>query len=497
MGPVPAAKKVAIEMPADEVRQAVESFLTASAAPALIESGLAPFALGPESFRLSLDRGLLIEAWDETRTLARRLTRVIETRPGQLLLGTRRFGGLDGELTLLDQARPQTTVRLQKAAREVLEAQFGRWLARQFAGWRVKEISSGGDLSNTLSGASPRALVERDGRRWAALAAGPAHASEALTQGILWYDYLRRRDHTLPDGLALFLPVGATSNTLLRLKHLRLRCALFHYDETGFEAAVDADDQGNLESRLEPWSGGMPPAAAPWLKRLAEVEDVEVIQTAPGCFSLRVRGLEFARYDGGEFRLGIERQHRPDSYASVEALARELAAVRRPDAPRHAWQRRAPEAWMESVLRRQIGVVEAGLRDGPVYGQVPTLAGLERACLDLLAVDLTGRLAVIELKATEDPHLPLQALDYWIRVRHHAEAGDFGRQGYFPGIELRPVAPRLFLVAPALQFHPTTETVLAYFAPHVPVSRVGLGVEWQRNPRVVLRVEGAGRAGWH
>ena len=37
--------------------------------------------------------------------------------------------------------------------------------------------------------------------------------------------------------------------------------------------------------------------------------------------------------------------------------------------------------------------------------------------LDLLTLDRNGRLTVIELKADEDLHLPLQALDYWIRVR--------------------------------------------------------------------------------
>ena len=37
--------------------------------------------------------------------------------------------------------------------------------------------------------------------------------------------------------------------------------------------------------------------------------------------------------------------------------------------------------------------------------------------LDLLTLDRNARLVVLELKADEDLHLPLQALDYWIRVR--------------------------------------------------------------------------------
>ena len=500
MGPVSAAKKAALPSSIAALREAIEGFLAAARVPVLVEPGESPFALAPGRFRLSQHGDdLLIETWDTTRTLARHLPRMLDSRTGQLTFATRKFGGRSGELTLLDQDRPQAAPRLQKAQREVLEAQFERWLGRQYPGWTLKQVSCGGDLENTLSSACPRALIARGALRWAALAAGPTHAAVALTHGILWLDYLRRRDHAPVEGLILFLPVGATSDTLLRLNHLRLRCELFHYDETGFEARVDPADRGNLVSQLDPWTGSAPAHSAEWMRRLALIDDVEIIAVGAAAFSLRVRGLEFARCQNGEFLAGIDRPRRPDGYASVEDLARELAGVRRPGspAPRHPWLRRNPEAWMESVLRRQIGVVDAGLLDAPVYGQVPTLAGLERACLDLLAIDFSGRLAVIELKATEDPHLPLQALDYWIRVRHHAEGGDFHRCGYFPGLDVRPVAPRLFLVAPALHFHPTTETVLAYFDPQIPVSRLGLGVEWQRNPRVVLRVEGAGRAGWH
>ena len=87
---------------------------------------------------------------------------------------------------------------------------------------------------------------------------------------------------------------------------------------------------------------------------------------------------------------------------------------------------------------------------------MPAFAGGERGILDLLAVDHAGRLAVVELKASADLHLPLQALDYWIRVKWHLDRGEFGRAGYFPGIELRPEPPRLLLVAPSLEFHPTT-----------------------------------------
>jgi len=60
-------------------------------------------------------------------------------------------------------------------------------------------------------------------------------------------------------------------------------------------------------------------------------------------------------------------------------------------------------------------------------------------------------------------------------------------------VALSPAPPRLLLIAPALAFHPTTETILRYFRPEVEVERIGLGLEWRRELRVVFRARGAER----
>ena len=111
-----------------------------------------------------------------------------------------------------------------------------------------------------------------------------------------------------------------------------------------------------------------------------------------------------------------------------------------------------------------------------VYSQVPAIAGAsDHGLLDLLGVTADGRLAVIELKVDDDLHLALQGLDYWIRVRQHhlhtadvtTGLGEFQRHGYFRGVELLPLPPRLYLVAPSLHIHPATETILRYLSPRV------------------------------
>ena len=71
---------------------------------------------------------------------------------------------------------------------------------------------------------------------------------------------------------------------------------------------------------------------------------------------------------------------------------------------------------------------------------------------------------MIELKVDQDIHLPLQALDYWMRVKWHLDRGEIAGSGHFTGIPLAAEAPRLLLVAPALEFHPSNETVLGFFS---------------------------------
>ena len=188
-------------------------------------------------------------------------------------------------------------------------------------------------------------------------------------------------------------------------------------------------------------------------------------------------------------------EENPPEIASVPFLERaaELARFRTPDAAdrNHPLYRQQPEAWLESQVRAHIQQVHAALLPDPIYNQVPAFAGGDRGVMDLVAVDYAGRLAVLELKATADLHLPFQALDYWMRVKWHLDRNEFSRFGYFPGIALSKQPPRLLLVSPALEFHSTTETILSFFSPDVDVERVGVGLEWRRRLEIMFRLRGA------
>jgi hypothetical protein len=205
-----------------------------------------------------------------------------------------------------------------------------------------------------------------------------------------------------------------------------------------------------------------------------------------------VHGLEFARIGNDKLVYGLDRKHtlRTQAHvAEVQDLAKGLARVRSTDAAdrQNPLYTRHPEAWLESQVRAELETIDASLLAAPVYGQVPEMAAGTRGILDLLAVDRAGRLVVVELKASQDLHLPLQVLDYWMRVKWHLDRGELTERGYFPGIPLSAAPPRLILVAPALEWHPANETVLKYLDPAVDVTRVGIGLKWRRGIEVMFR----------
>lgn len=142
---------------------------------------------------------------------------------------------------------------------------------------------------------------------------------------------------------------------------------------------------------------------------------------------------------------------------------------------------------MESLVREDVARVDTVLDGRFVYSQVFATTAGEHGILDLLTVTRSGRLAIIELKASEHIHLPFQAADYWLRVRKHLERGEISRYGYFPGVELRQVPPLVYLVAPTLRFHPSTDELLKFLTPELEVMRVGLAESWRGGLRVVLR----------
>jgi hypothetical protein len=227
---------------------------------------------------------------------------------------------------------------------------------------------------------------------------------------------------------------------------------------------------------------------------------------------LLLYGLEFARVHHGVAAGSFARENEISFGAGAnetplteenEELARELFArlfqSRYPDGSHvDPLFRLQPERWLESRVRSEISDLLPGIRPDLIYSQVPALSSGDRGMLDLLTLDRKGQLVVIELKANEDLHLPLQALDYWIRVRAlnadrrsvsagGRQASAFEREGYFEGAEVSPLEPRLLLIAPALRIHPANESILRYLSTLVEWDLLAVGEHWRRDLGVVFR----------
>jgi hypothetical protein len=480
---------------------AIERFVRDSRQPVLFEPGDDPLPVTPETFSLTA-RGIVVtvECWNNTKNLVRRIRGIRTERRGRLEVEIERFGTLAGTLTLLDLADPSNRDADRRGARLKYRERFRSSLQRQFAGYRVAELSTEQDLQHTLSPSFPRALLRRGTSGIAAVGASEDAFSpnDALSFGLIWLDHLRRRDpKTSINTLAIFLPSGFESTTCHRVRHLNPNAAqyLIFVHQGNDEAQVNPLDYQNFDTRLPIAMQALSGASRrtlEWVDRLLAIEGVERRDRPDGSVSLAVRGLEFARVAGDELLFGLDRKHAAGSDSHLqetERIAQELARMR----SFHALDRANPiymrhsEAWLESQVRAHIETLDAMIYPHPLYGQVPQFAAGERGIIDLLGVDRDGRLAVIELKASEDIHLPLQALDYWMRVKWHLDRGEFAGRGYFPGIGLSHAAPRLLLVAPSIEYHPTNETILKYFSAEVPVERVGVGLEWRKELRVMFR----------
>jgi hypothetical protein len=493
------------------IPEANTAFVAAAKSPTLLEPGEDPFPITRDNFVLSgSGTRPTLECWTTSnyapaRNLVRRIVGIRAVSRAKLQLETERFGGQKGSLSLIDAASPHNATASRQGSRLKYREVFRLSLKRQFPDWRIVELSTEQDLEHSLSPVYPRAFLRKGNAGLAAIGAAEDcfDPDGVLSFGLIWLDYLRKREAKVTvGGLALFLPIGRESNTCHRVRYLNPQLAkytVFAYGSGITEELVDPAAYTNFETRLHPFQ------AASFRARQLDLDDAaDCISLPDGSTSLRVHGVEFARHivgshdstsspNEGKLLYGLERKRAAGSanFPEIEALSRGLARLRNFDSTDRSNRLylRQPEAWLESQVRTHLDRVDATLRTTSIYEQAPQYAAGDRSILDLLAVDYDGRLCVVEIKASQDIHLPLQALDYWMRVKWHLERGEFSRNGYFPGITLRNNdAPRLLLVAPAIEFHPSNETILRFFSSQVTVQRIGIGLEWRRDLRVMFRM---------
>jgi hypothetical protein len=445
----------------------------------------------------------LLHLWSAQRNQFCRVIRILQEDPDRLVVEVKRFGrARPVKLEFIAARKDPAAARL---TREQFRTRFRDFLCEQFPDETVTSLSAAPDLEHSLSGSYVRGLTRSGSQDWAVLAAAPDEGTAVcdglLTFGLLWLHRARHLASSGPvAGLRLFFPPGMGQATAHRVAALAPDVAVKLYEyvpETGRAREVDPLDAGNVQSWLVPRreTENLLSAADPFLKPLLS-RSPGAIQPhiVPGAnyVEVRYRGLAFARWqaDGVLFGLGDNlKLLTPARQQAFDKLLNDFDTHRSPlaSSTTHRLFRAQPERWLESLIAADPSRVDAHLDTRFIYAQVPAVSIGDRGIMDLVGVTRDGRLTILELKAQEDIHMPLQAVDYWLRVRWHHSREDFSRYGYFPGVTLDPRPPRLLLIAPSLRFHPATDVILRSLHPQIEIERIGLSESWRRGLKVVLR----------
>lgn len=491
----------------------LEEFLSGSTEAVVLEDGEVVFDLREARYSVSEQHGkCLLHLWSRERNVVRRVVEV-ERAKDSLELSVLRFGQTRPTRLEICRSRDRRPPAARNAARAQYKTLLKRLLEREFPTHKLDRLTSSTDLERSFGPVYARGALRR-GNAWTAVLGLNAQELQAsvdgsLTFGLLWLEHLRGHcGKGFVESLTLLAPAGTSAVVRARMAHLNrgaCKWRLFEVDERSPELQeIDCADAGNIETRLvrcadEAAARERFKASVEQVRSLAPEAEIAVV--TPGEVAFRMHGLEFARarlaQAEGSFRNVEELVYgvgAAEITVTEETAAHFADFVRRVAAGRKAHgdaldplRRACPERWLESLVVRDVAALDPRLDGGCVYSQVPAFSASDRAMIDVLAATRERRLAVIELKADEDIHLPLQGLDYWTRVRRHQQRGEFAKFGYFPGRELSAEPPLLMLVAPALHVHPATDTLLRYLSPQIEWQLVAVDERWREGVRVVFR----------
>jgi hypothetical protein len=370
---------------AAELQASLREF-TASGVVEVRENGgrVAPFSGMSWEVRGNGEKPLL-HLWSDQFNLTRRLLAITDRSEQRLALAVERFGRAKPDR--LEFIRREFERGARELSREEFRDRLAHLLAEQFPDETLESLVSSRDLEHSFSGNYARGLLRRGSTHVAVLAVPGGESSDAASNSLTF--------------------------ALLGLRRTR---------ESGCRGAVTG------------------------IRIILPKNSCGIVAAQSREVWLRFRGLPFARWDDGRVFFGINdarEELTPASRAALKHLVHDLEVHRHPLASdtRHSLYRLQPERWLESIVHEDVTRIDAMLDQRFVYAQVFVNVGGEHGILDLLTVTRSGRLAVIELKASEHIHLPLQAADYWLRVRRQLQGGEIARYGYFQGVALQQAPP--------------------------------------------------------
>ncbi len=497
---------------AEEDARAIREIISAHRDWFISIDGRAPLSISADEFDFSVAQGrLMFSSWTEGGARTWRVTAWNWSGEKLLLNASRRMGAESVELQLVPRASAKAIVANIAAARQERCERLAKIVSEFILNSKVERATLSPGMRRDQPGRYARIILRLPHERLAItgiVAQSDARNVDSLfSSALLWFQRVMESPKR-PLIQRLLMVVEHSILDAARQRHVLLRESLRDRIEL-----LEIDDE---------WTCVTPVARFErkhiWRKRLTRFPSVnedeasdralEIVAQAPHAIdvvasrhgqTLRYYGLPFARIrrvmNQDRMWFGIEGSQRRLLNDSHERdwtkLFDDLEVYRNADCRdrRHWLYRASGEAWLESILRRDITKLDPGLVIAPLHAQFRTAHSGPTGArpIDLLALRHDGRLAVIELKVTEDREHVFQGVDYWRRVEAHRRRGHISSARLFGDREISDESPLVYLVAPTLHFHPSFRTLARTIAPDIEVYRFDINEDWRAGVRVVRR----------
>jgi hypothetical protein len=455
---------------------------------------------------------LILSCWTDKGTRSWRIRGWKWTGEKLELQASRRMGAERPVIELIPRASASAIAATVRAARQARCQLLAQLVSDVLPGARIERASLSPGMRRGQPGRYARILMRLKHHRIAltgsVAASKPSDVDEFLSSALLWFGRTSQRARApYVQQLCLLVEKDLVKPLTVRIALLRtsLQSAIVVYELdqawTSLSQVVCPGLEELWKTRLARFRPIAPPATSESARAIiaAAPEAIDVLQARHG-ETLRYFGLPFARVrrllDSEVVWFGIEGSRRSlldrKSESEWAALLSDLHEHRSALASdhRHALYRTAGEAWLESLLRRDISKLDPGLIVAPLHAQFRTARGgrLGVRPIDLLALRRDGRLVVIELKVSEDREHVLQGADYWQRVEAHRRRGHIWRARLFGERRISSESPLVYLVAPTLRVHPSFQTLARLISPTVEMYRFDINEDWRAGVRVMRRM---------
>ncbi len=412
---------------------------------------------------------------------------------------TRNFGKDELRLQLIPRSEASEFRTQIELARMERANQLAASVAEEISGVRPIRVEL-----NKENGRFAQIIVETDGGKQKAILADVSESlspEALLTSAIIWLSKLKRRKNSPIEEVWIV----SEKKMAAGLKKLHA-CLEKSWKEQIELWKVDSSQPENKLARIKQIRTSDLWRYQP--KKLRAIKNSfqsktcrEIIKTSPSEIdfiyvkngeTLRYLGLPFLRVrenvDKEEAWFGIDQKRRllnEDSLDEFYDLIENIKKYRRYDSQnlQHAFFDSAPEAWLESLLQRNIKRLDENLILSPIYNQFRT----SRDKIDLLALRKDGRLVIIELKVSTDREMIFQAVDYWRKIEHQRRKGLLDKAKLFGDRKIAEKPTIVYLVAPTLSYHRDFELLSKTISQEIELFRFDLAEDWRKEIRVLGR----------